>query len=112
MLITERICEGPFNGLWEFPGGKIGAGESPVEALYRELEEELGIRIASSRPFMDLFHEYPDRTVQLEFFVVSEWHGEPTGREGQRIRWVQVSELDAAELLPADAPVVTSLLDL
>ena len=112
ILISERICDGPFNGLWEFPGGKIAAGESPVEALHRELDEELGIRIACSRPFMDLLHEYADRTVQLEFFVVSEWHGEPRGREGQRIRWVHASELDIAELLPADAPVVSALLDL
>lgn len=109
VLITERICDGPFNGLWEFPGGKIGAGETAQQALRRELVEELGIEVAASEPFMELHHEYPDRTVELEFFVVDDWYGEPAGREGQQIRWVSTSELDADELLPADAPVVAAL---
>lgn len=109
-LITERLCDGPFNGLWEFPGGKIVAGESPRDALFRELAEELGIEIRSSRPFMGLHHEYPDRTVDLEFFLVTDWRGEPSGLEGQQIRWVAPGELDTQQLLPADAPVIEALL--
>ena len=58
---------------------------------------------------MDLHHEYPDRTVKLEFFVVNQWRGEPAGQEGQQISWVTVSELDVELLLPADAPVVEAL---
>ena len=112
VLITERLCDGPFNGLWEFPGGKIAPGESAADALTRELAEELGIRVTDSRPLMDLYHEYPDRTVQLEFFVVSAWQGDPVGLEGQQLRWVRAAELEAAELLPADAPVVTALRNL
>ena len=112
VLIAERLCDGPFNGLWEFPGGKIAPGETAADALSRELTEELGIRVTDSRPLMDLYHEYPDRTVRLEFFVVSAWQGDPVGREGQRLRWVHATELEAAELLPADAPVVTVLRDL
>jgi len=110
LLITERLCDGPFNGLWEFPGGKIAAGESPRDALYRELAEEIGIEIRSSRPFMELLHEYHDRTVNLEFFLVTDWHGDPSGLEGQQIRWVALGELDAGQLLPADAPVIAALL--
>jgi 8-oxo-dGTP diphosphatase len=109
VLITERLCDGPFNGLWEFPGGKIAPGESSLEALRRELAEELGIDITAMQPFMELHHEYPDRIVDLEFFLVSAWDGEPQGLEGQGLRWLLVAELDAEVLLPADAPVVERL---
>ena len=109
VLITERLCDGPFDGLWEFPGGKISGDESAGEALRRELEEELGIEATDLRPFMELHHEYPDRIVDLEFFLVSAWNGEPTGLEGQGVRWLAASELDPGELLPADAPVVAAL---
>jgi 8-oxo-dGTP diphosphatase len=109
ILITERLCDGPFDGLWEFPGGKIGNDESPAEALRRELAEELGIEVTASQPYMNLHHEYPDRTVDLEFFLVTEWTGEPAGLEGQGIRWIAPADLDPTELLPADAPLVDRL---
>ena len=109
VLIAERLCDGPFNGLWEFPGGKIGSGEAPVAALQRELAEELGIEVIDYRPFLELSHAYPDRTVEIEFFLVERWRGQPAGLEGQRIRWVHVRELDHAELLSADAPVIAAL---
>ena len=109
VLISERLCDGPFNGLWEFPGGKISDGESAADALQRELAEELGIAVTHSHAFMDLHHEYPDRIVDLEFFLVTQWQGEPRGLEGQDIRWVHPSDLDEAALLPADAPVLQQL---
>jgi len=109
VLITERTEAGPFYGLWEFPGGKIHAGEAATAALKRELLEELGIEVTAVEPFMNLTHEYPDRTVDLEFFVVPAWRGEPTGLEGQSLRWVDVSDLRTDELLPADEPIVKLL---
>ena len=109
ILITERLCDGPFNGLWEFPGGKIVDGETAVDALKRELHEELGIEITDSAHYMALHHEYPDRIVDLEFFLVTGWQGPPAGLESQSLRWVSTSDLDADELLPADAPVVEAL---
>jgi 8-oxo-dGTP diphosphatase len=109
VLITERVCEGPYNGLWEFPGGKIREGELPEAALCRELREELGIEAVSVEPYMNLSHIYPDRLVDLEFFLVAVWHGEPAGLEGQRLRWVPITELRADELLPADAPLIAAL---
>ena len=109
VLITERLCDGPFNGLWEFPGGKIDAQETSAAALRRELREELGIEVTTAEPFMTLSHEYVDRTVDLEFFLVHDWDGDPDGREGQGLRWVNVAQLNAAELLPADAPLVQAL---
>jgi len=109
VLISERLCDGPFNGLWEFPGGKIGAGESAVDALHRELAKELGVTVTAAQPFIQLHHEYPDRTVDLEFFLVTGWQGKPAGLEGQGIRWLALNEVQPGELLPADAPVIEAL---
>ena len=109
ILIAERLDDGPFHGLWEFPGGKIASNETSLEALSRELAEELDIEITACASFMNLRHEYDDRVVSIEFFIVSDWNSEPIGREGQALRWVPRDRLDAAELLPADVPVVKAL---
>lgn len=109
VLIAERLGDGPFHGMWEFPGGKIGAGESAEQALHRELAEELGVRLESSRHFMHLKHDYPDRSVSIDFFLVSAWRNEPEGLEGQRLRWVEAGGLADANLLPADRPVIEAL---
>jgi 8-oxo-dGTP diphosphatase len=103
------LDDGPFHGLWEFPGGKIISGETAQEALSRELAEELGIEVTISSSFMNLRHEYEDRIVTIEFFIVSEWNSDPIGREGQELRWVPTELLDANELLPANVPVVRAL---
>lgn len=94
---------------WEFPGGKVKDGESVDLALRRELDEELGIEIATFRHFMHLTHDYHDQSVSIDFFTVSEWQGTPSGCEGQQIRWVESSALANVEMLPADAPVVAAL---
>ena len=109
ILIAERLGDGPFHGQWEFPGGKIASNETSLEALSRELAEELGIEITACASFMNLRHEYDDRVVTIEFFIVSDWNSEPIGREGQALRWVPRDRLDAAELLPADVPVIKAL---
>ena len=109
VLIAERLGDGPFQGLWEFPGGKIDNGESAPQALSRELAEELGIEVTECAPFMNLRHEYDDRVVTIEFFIVSDWNSEPVGREGQALRWVPKESLDSDLLLPADVPVVEAL---
>ncbi len=109
VLIAERLDDGPFHGLWEFPGGKIAPGETSAEALSRELAEELGIEVTACSSFMNLRHEYDDRVVSIEFFIVSEWNSDPVGREGQELRWVPTNLLDAQELLPADVPVIEAL---
>ena len=109
ILIAERLGDGPFHGLWEFPGGKIDSGETAPQALSRELAEELGIEVTVYSSFMNLRHEYDDRVVSIEFFLVSDWNSEPVGREGQALRWVPPELLDADELLPADVPVIEAL---
>ncbi len=95
--------------LWEFPGGKINAGESADAALCRELVEELGIVVREFAHLQTLQHDYPDLRVNIEFFIVSAWDGTPAGMEGQQLRWVSEDKLDTRMLLPADAPIVDML---
>ena len=109
ILITERIGDSPFAGLWEFPGGKIDRGESLDDALARELFEELGVSIRAYAHLMRLNHRYADRQVRIDFYIVSDWAGSPEGLDGQALRWVHAADLSAEELLPADAPVVRAL---
>ena len=109
VLITERLGGGPFHGMWEFPGGKIGPDESAKQALARELVEELGIEVGDAKHLMHIEHDYPDRSVSIDFFVVSTWMNEPEGLEGQRLRWVEAASLEDQNLLPADAPVIEAL---
>lgn len=94
---------------WEFPGGKVEPGESPHAALCRELAEELGIDELEVEHLRQIEHDYPDLHVCIDFFIVSAWHGTPTGKEGQQLRWIDVAELDEGLLLPADAPIVAAL---
>jgi 8-oxo-dGTP diphosphatase len=109
VLIAERPPGKHGAGFWEFPGGKVGPGELPGEALARELHEELGVQVDAAEPFTSLDHDYPDRHVRLDFWHVRRYRGEPEPRERQRLRWVAVGELGEAGLLPADAPVVALL---
>ena len=109
VLITERVGGGPFQGMWEFPGGKIGDGESPKQALARELSEELGIEPVAVEYFMHLEHDYPDRSVSIHFFLVDGWQNEPAGLEGQALRWVPPASLGDQNILPADVPVIEAL---
>lgn len=109
VLIAQRRPGQHGAGCWEFPGGKRAPGEAATVALGRELDEELGIRVDAAESFLALEHDYPDRRVVLEFFLVTRFRGEPVAREGQPLRWVAVGELAGAGLLPADEPVVAAL---
>jgi 8-oxo-dGTP diphosphatase len=109
VLITERLGDSPFAGLWEFPGGKISPGETAMSALARELYEELGIAVEECQHFMSVDHSYADRNVVIEFYLVTGWQSAPTGLEGQAIRWIEPQLLKSDELLPADIPVLMAL---
>jgi 8-oxo-dGTP diphosphatase len=109
VLIAERVDDGPFRGLWEFPGGKLGVNETKEAALARELTEEIGVQPLSSEQLLSLQHDYPDRHVLIDFFLITDWQNEPRGLEGQGLKWVSADDLDAACLLPADLPVVAAL---
>jgi 8-oxo-dGTP diphosphatase len=109
VLITERLEGGAFQGMWEFPGGKISHGEQPVAALVRELREEIGVVVRDVESLVSLEHRYPDRHVAIEFFLVNAWEQEPQSLEGQRLKWIEIALLDTANLLPADVPVIRAL---
>ena len=85
VLLAERPAGKPWAGYWEFPGGKFETGESPVEALARELHEELGVELDQAYPWITRSHSYPDRNVRLHMYRVLGWHGEPHGRENQQL---------------------------
>jgi len=109
ILLTERLGDSPFAGLWEFPGGKIHGDETAAAAVVRELREELGVVVIASEPFMQVQHDYADRRVALEFFLISEWQGEPSGLDGQALRWCHPEAVKPSEILPADVTVLEAL---
>ncbi|HTP40336.1 MAG TPA: 8-oxo-dGTP diphosphatase MutT [Steroidobacteraceae bacterium] len=109
VLIAQRPPGKHMAGHWEFPGGKVASGESDSDALVRELAEELGITVRGSRELLVLVHDYPERRVQLCVREVAGFDGEPRGLEGQALRWVEPAALGAAELLPADGPIIDFL---
>lgn len=108
VLLSRRPGHVHQGGLWEFPGGKIKAGESVYEALQRELQEELGIRVVSARPLITVRHDYPDRKVKLDVWRINDYQGKPTGCEEQLIRWVGCGELTDYDFPEANRPIVTA----
>lgn len=110
-LATQRPDGKPFGGYWELPGGKVETGESPEEALKRELAEELGIRAIKIAPFRFARHEYVNWgfTANLHFFNVVEFKGEPIPREGQNLRWVTPNDARELVFLPADAEILDAI---
>ena len=109
VLVAQRLADTPYPGYWEFPGGKLEAGESAPAALARELDEELGIQIVRSAPWLVQRYSYPHADVELIFFRVFAWRGEPRGRMGQAIAWQTPGAFDVAPLLPANATVLRAL---
>jgi 8-oxo-dGTP diphosphatase len=108
-LLAQRPAGKPYPGYWEFPGGKVEAGEDPRAALDRELREELGIEVREAAPWITRVYAYTHATVRLHFFRVSRWDGEPRPLEDQAIRWQRVGAPDVAPMLPANAPVLAAL---
>ena len=109
VLLAERPPGKPLAGCWEFPGGKFESGESPVAALARELHEELGIELDEAHPWITRIHTYPERTVRLHMYRVPAWHGEPHGREGQRLSWEDPQRVSVSPLLSANDGILQSL---
>lgn len=108
ILIARRPDSAHQGGLWEFPGGKLDAGEERSEGLRRELREELGIEVTSTRPLIDIRHDYPDKSVRLDVWLVDDFQGEAHGAEGQPILWVTPAELDQYAFPQANVPIITA----
>ena len=105
VLISKRDQNVHQGGLWEFPGGKIEAGESVRNALGRELNEELGIVVSSASPLIKVRHTYPDLTVLLDVWRVDSFKGQPQSLEGQAIAWVPDDQLTKYSFPAANIPI-------
>jgi 8-oxo-dGTP diphosphatase len=108
VLIAKRPDHVHQGGKWEFPGGKREAGESRWQALCREIYEELGITVETAQPLLQVIHHYPDKSVLLDVWEVASFSGQPVGREGQRIAWVSLQQLDDYEFPAANKPIVSA----
>ncbi|MGO2415958.1 MAG: Nudix family hydrolase, partial [Cobetia crustatorum] len=96
-------------GLWEFPGGKLAPYETGLEALKRELCEELGIEITRAQPLIRIHHEYPDKHILLDVWETRQFSGEPFGREGQAVRWVEIADLYNYAFPAANLPILRAV---
>ena len=114
VLLAQRPAGKHLAGLWEFPGGKVHAGETPEAALIRELDEELGIDVVTSclAPFTFASHAYPEFHLLMPLYVCRKWSGIARAREGQRLKWVRPAQFGDYPMPPADKPLIAMLRDL
>jgi 8-oxo-dGTP diphosphatase len=110
-LMGQRPVGKPYAGYWEFPGGKVEAGETLFQTLQRELQEELGITIHGSVDLMMVEHDYPHAYVRIHVSIIRDWTGEPTGCENQALSWqdLKSDQLSVEPLLPAALPMIQQL---
>jgi 8-oxo-dGTP diphosphatase len=114
VLIAQRPQGKAMAGLWEFPGGKIEAGERPEQTLIRELHEEIGIRVSEAclAPLTFASHAYDDFHLLMPLYICRRWDGEVVAREGQKLAWVRANKLRDYKMPPADTPLIPHLTDL
>ena len=114
VLIAQRPPGKALAGLWEFPGGKIEAGERPEATLIRELHEEIGITVkeACLAPLTFASHAYDDFHLLMPLYICRRWDGEVIAREGQKLAWVKSNKLREYEMPPADVPLIAHLMAL
>lgn len=113
ILIAQRPPGKSMAGLWEFPGGKVQAGETPEQALIRELEEELGIEVCETclAPFVFASHSYDEFHLLMPLYLCRNWEGTITPRENQQVKWVRALALKDYPMPPADVPLISWLRD-
>jgi 8-oxo-dGTP diphosphatase len=114
VLLAQRPAGKPMAGLWEFPGGKVEAGERPEATLIRELHEELGITVAEPclAPLTFASHAYETFHLLMPLYICRRWDGMVTAREGQNLAWVRANKLRDYEMPAADIPLIPHLIDL
>ena len=113
VLLAQRPEGKSMAGLWEFPGGKVEAGETPEDTLIRELKEELGIDVTASclAPFTFASHTYDDFHLMMPLYVCRKWEGIPQPLEGQALKWVRPQDLRSYPMPAADLPLIPILRD-
>jgi 8-oxo-dGTP diphosphatase len=109
VLVAERPAGKHLAGLWEFPGGKSDPGEAPLDALRRELAEEIGIEVESARPLISVPWTYPEKRIVLDAWLVDAYTGTPHARETQALQWMPLDALRTLPMPPADVPIVNAL---
>lgn len=108
-LIAQRQKGKHLEDYWEFPGGKLEDGETPWQALQRELQEEVNIVPIRARPLLQVYYRYPERNILLDTWEIEEYRGEVAPLEQQLLCWIAVSEAEQYRLPPADIPIITAL---
>jgi 8-oxo-dGTP diphosphatase len=113
VLLAQRPAGKSMAGLWEFPGGKLEAGETPEAALIRELREELGVDIRASclAPLAFASHSYDTFHLLMPLYVCRQWHGKVVPAENQQVAWVRANQLRSYPMPPADEPLIPILQD-
>lgn len=109
VLLALRQAHQHLGNLWEFPGGKVEAGETVYAALKREIWEELAITVIAAKPLLTVSHDYDDRSVLLDVWHVEQFDGTPYGQEGQRLQWCAISNLVDIEFPSANVPIISAL---
>ncbi|WP_390615298.1 8-oxo-dGTP diphosphatase MutT [Maricurvus nonylphenolicus] len=109
ILLALRPQTAHQGGLWEFPGGKVETGEPVADALARELREELAISVTDCEQLIEVSHDYPDKSVLLDVWLVTAFTGEPVGNEGQTVRWVSPEKLSDYQFPAANVPIVEAV---
>lgn len=110
VLIARRPDHVHKGGLWEFPGGKVESGEAVLQALAREVAEELAIDVVAAEPLTEIRHEYPEKTVLLDVWLVSDYKGCPRGNEGQPLCWVAPGQLRDYDFPEANQAIIDALI--
>ena len=109
-FLTKRHDDVHQGGKWEFPGGKVEEDETIAQALARELKEEVNVEVLSCQPLLTIEHDYGDKKVCLEVFVVDNYIGEPNSQEGQQQRWCSLEELKKLEFPEANEAIIAELI--
>jgi len=112
VLVGQRVVKDRYYQKWEFPGGKLEAGETVEQALVREFREETSIEVVSSEPLMLVEHDYPDRHVRLHVHTIHDFSGEVSALEGQALKWVSVNALAGLDFLQGNQVILDRLQEL
>lgn len=109
VLVGQRTVKDQYYQKWEFPGGKLEAGESAATALAREFMEEVGIEVLASTALMQLDHDYPDRQVRLYVRTITDYQGQVAALEGQALQWVEITQLEKLDFLQGNQAILELL---